>query len=88
MLPIHDRGPERSSLRRSPGKINALNLWLQQYCAGHNLVYLDYFSHMAEPDGMLRAELSDDGLHPNAAGFRVMVPLAEQAIQRALNSRP
>lgn len=88
VLPIHDRGPERSSLRRSPGKINALNLWLQQYCAGHNLVYLDYFSHMAEPDGMLRAELSDDGLHPNAAGFRVMVPLAEQAIQRALNSRP
>jgi lysophospholipase L1-like esterase len=32
---------------------------------------------------MLKAELTGDGLHPNAAGFAVMAPLAEAAIQEA-----
>jgi lysophospholipase L1-like esterase len=31
--------------------------------------------------------LSDDGLHPNAAGYRVMAPLAEKAIAQALASQ-
>ena len=35
--------------------------------------------------GMLRAELSEDDLHPNAKGYAVMAPLAEAAIQRALS---
>jgi len=88
LLPVHDRGPVKVTLRRSPEKIDALNRWLQQYCTDHHLIYLDYFSHMVGPDGRLRTEFSDDGLHPNAAGFAVMTPLAEQAIQQALNSRP
>ena len=29
---------------------------------------------------MLRRDLSDDGLHPNAAGYKIMAPLAEKAI--------
>jgi len=33
--------------------------------------------------GMLKAELTEDGLHPNAAGFAVMAPLAEAAIEEA-----
>jgi lysophospholipase L1-like esterase len=88
LLPIHDHGPVKNTPRRSPEKINALNRWLQQYCADHHLLYLDYFSHMIGPEGSLRSELSDDGLHPNAAGFAVMKPLAEQAIEQALHSQP
>ena len=33
---------------------------------------------------MLKKDLADDGLHPNAAGFKIMAPLAEAAIQKAL----
>jgi lysophospholipase L1-like esterase len=33
---------------------------------------------------MLKAELADDGLHPNAAGYALMVPLANAAIETAL----
>jgi lysophospholipase L1-like esterase len=33
---------------------------------------------------MLKRSLSDDGLHPNDAGYKIMAPLAEQAIQQAL----
>ena len=39
---------------------------------------------MVDDAGMLKRELSDDGLHPNVRGYAVMAPLAEQAIATAL----
>ena len=47
-------------------------------------MYLDYFSAMIDDKGLLRAELSADDLHPTAAGYAIMAPLAEAAIQRLL----
>jgi lysophospholipase L1-like esterase len=32
----------------------------------------------------MRAELTEDDLHPNAKGYAVMAPLAEAAIAQAL----
>jgi len=71
-------------LQRSPEKILALNVWLKKYCADHDLVYLDYFSAMVDDQGFLKKDLTADGLHPNAAGFAVMAPLAQAAIEKAL----
>ena len=88
VLPIHDRGPVKMTERRSPEQIEALNRWLQQYCIDHRLIYLDYFNHMVAGDGMLRSDLSDDGLHPNAAGYALMSPLAERAIEAAVSAHP
>ena len=42
---------------------------------------------MVDDKEMLRAELSGDDLHPNAAGYAIMAPLAEAAIQRALSMK-
>jgi lysophospholipase L1-like esterase len=85
VMPINNYNPTalRFFLQRSPEKILALNVWLKNYCADQGLVYLDYFSAMVDERGMLKAELTGDGLHPNAAGFAVMAPLAEAAIERA-----
>jgi lysophospholipase L1-like esterase len=33
---------------------------------------------------MLKRDLADDGLHPNDAGYKVMAPLAQAAIEKAL----
>jgi lysophospholipase L1-like esterase len=33
---------------------------------------------------MLKRDLSGDGLHPNAAGYKIMAPLADKAIAHAL----
>jgi lysophospholipase L1-like esterase len=37
---------------------------------------------------MLKRDLSDEGLHPNAAGYKIMASLAEKAIARAIASKP
>ncbi|MCE5311126.1 MAG: GDSL-type esterase/lipase family protein [Acidobacteriales bacterium] len=69
--------------RRPPTQIRSLNDWLIGFTREHGFVYLDYFSKMVDSSGMLRTDLSDDGLHPNAAGYRVMAPLAISAIEKA-----
>jgi len=69
-------------------RILALNTWLKGYCAKNDLVYLDYFSAVVDDKGMLKRDLSDEGLHPNAAGYKIMAPLAEKAIARAIAGKP
>jgi lysophospholipase L1-like esterase len=83
VLPVSDYGPRPMTQGRPPEKILELNNWLKQYTAQHGLLYLDYFTHMVDEHGFLRKELSEDGLHPNAAGYKIMAPLAEQAIEQA-----
>jgi len=65
-------------------KIKALNAWISEYAAKNGFVYVDYYSHMANNEGGLKAELSPDGVHPNKAGYEVMGPLAEAGIAEAL----
>ncbi len=86
VLPINNYTPraELFFLQRSTDKILQLNAWLKNYCQAHGTIYLDYFSPMVDDKGMLRRDLADDGLHPNAAGFKLMAPLAEAAIEKAL----
>jgi lysophospholipase L1-like esterase len=70
--------------RRPPDKIIELNAWLKTYAAKNGFVYLDYYSAMIDERKMFKRELTYDGLHPNAAGYDVMGPLAEKAIALAL----
>jgi lysophospholipase L1-like esterase len=65
-------------------RIKALNEWMKSYAAAQGDVYLDYFSAMIDDKGLMRAELTEDDLHPNAKGYAIMAPLAEAAIARAL----
>ena len=69
---------------RPMAEIKQLNEWLQTYTREHHYVYLDYYSHMVDDHGMLRKDISEDGLHPNDAGYRIMAPLAEKAIAEAM----
>ena len=78
-----DTAPPQTT-RRPMARITALNAWMKEYAAANGHVYLDYVAAMADAKGLLRAELSEDDLHPNAAGYAVMAPLAEAAIQAAL----
>ena len=90
VLPVHNYTPKSQDFfaQRSPEKILALNHWLQEYCAANGLVYLDYFSPMVDDKGLLKRELAEDGLHPNPTGYKIMAPLADAAIGKALAGKP
>jgi lysophospholipase L1-like esterase len=76
--------PRLQTPYRPPASIKALNERLAAYAARHGHVYLDYHAALADAGGLLKPELTDDGLHPNRAGYAVMAPLAEKAIARVL----
>lgn len=91
LLPISDYEvnngqPIIQSKRRPPEQIRALNDWIKAYALQQRATYLDYYSATVDEKGFLRGELSDDGLHPNRAGYAVMKPLVEAAIAAALRS--
>ncbi len=93
VLPVsnygHDRqgNPQDIRINRPPEKILELNAWIKKYAAQNGRTYVDYFSAMVDKQGLLQRDLSEDGLHPNAKGYALMSPLAEQAIRSALKKR-
>ncbi len=66
------------------GRVRQLNEWIRDYARQSGAVYLDYYTPLANAQGGMDAELADDGVHPTPAGYEVMAPLAQQAIDRAL----
>ena len=93
VMPVSDYARDASGAavnrtrQRPPEKIAALNAWLKDYAQREGHVYLDYVTPLADEKGFLKADLADDGLHPNAKGYAVIAPLAEQAIAAALKTR-
>ena len=93
VLPVSNYGHDRQGnpldmrINRPPEKIVQLNAWIKKYAEVNGHTYLDYFSAMVDPQGLLQQDVSEDGLHPNAKGYGVMSPLAEQAIRVALKKR-
>ena len=82
VLPAYDF-PWRRGMEPAP-KVVALNAWMKAYAQGARVVYLDYHSKMADARSGLSPELASDGVHPTAAGYQIMAPMAEAAIQEAL----
>lgn len=81
--------PWRPVLTDVAPRIARLNAWIRSFAAEQHLIYLDYYTAMALPGGAMKPELAVDGfVHPNAAGYAVMAPLAERAIAEALHARP
>ncbi len=68
-------------------KIFELNSMIKHYAEVNRMVYLDYFSAMADERKGLKSNLGDDGVHPNLAGYKIMEPLAERAIVAALKKK-
>ncbi len=86
ILPVHNYTALSQNFfaQRSPAKILELNGWLKNYSTTNGCVYLDYFGALVDDKGLLRKELAEDGLHPNKAGYKIMAPVAEAAIEKAL----
>ena len=71
------------SIIDAPEKIEALNKRLKAYADEHGIPFADYYSRLLAPDGRsLDKRYSEDGVHPNAAGYTVM----EEVITPILNT--
>ena len=81
------RYPWKPALQPAP-QIVELNRWIRDYARSAGATYVDYHSAMADAEQGLKPEYSPDGVHPNAAGYRVMASLVEAAIAEALRAQP
>lgn len=72
--------------QRSPSLIRSLNGWMHSLANDRGYTYLDYFSAMVDDAGMMKTDLADDGLHPNSSGYRIMAPLALDAINKTVGT--
>ena len=68
------------------GKIIGLNGWIKDYAESSGCVFLNYYTALATGRDFNK-DLTNDGLLPNAAGYKVMAALAEKAIAEALSSK-
>jgi lysophospholipase L1-like esterase len=73
---------------RPAAEIRRLNVWLRRYARSHHLRFVNYYAHLVSPGGGFRRSLSNDGVHPNRNGFKVMSALARAAIDKPWSRRP
>ncbi len=93
ILPVSDYHKDKDpsyemSKTRPPATILELNQWIESMCRQRGFTYCDYFSGLVDAQGFLKAEYANDGLHPNADGYRVMGPIAQAAIDRTVLPTP
>jgi lysophospholipase L1-like esterase len=80
-----DKNPRFEMTKGRPlAVIRELNQYISRMCQQRGFIYLNYYDATVDATGQLKAELANDGLHPNADGYRVMAPLAAAAIEKAL----
>jgi lysophospholipase L1-like esterase len=61
-----------------PEDILKLNAWMKGYASKVGATYVDYFSAMVDEKGFLKENLSEDGIHPNAEGYKIMTKIVER----------
>ncbi|WP_016989736.1 SGNH/GDSL hydrolase family protein [Flavobacterium sp. ACAM 123] len=64
--------------------ILALNKSIESYAGVNNIPYINYYSAMTDGQKGLPFSYSNDGVHPNKAGYQLMEPLVEKAISLIL----
>jgi acetyl esterase/lipase/lysophospholipase L1-like esterase len=65
-------------------QIREMNEWLRGLAFSRGLTFVDYGMVLADPDGGMRADFGNDGVHPNRLGYARMRPLAERAVAEAV----
>lgn len=66
----------RPELKPAP-LIAELNAWLRNYASQERVEFINYHAELAGSVGELRADLGNDGVHPNRKGYALMRKLVE-----------
>lgn len=81
-LPSYMKDPV--SATHPPEDIIKLNTWMKDYASKVGATYVDYFSAMVDEKGFLKENLSEDGIHPNVEGYKIMTKIVGDAIEKVL----
>ena len=87
ILPVNNYTDNaKSALRdRRPEILYRLNIWLKTFCAQHHYGFIDYGPVLRDANGLLRADYTTDGIHPNDAAYAAMAPVAEAVIDKTIS---
>jgi lysophospholipase L1-like esterase len=75
----------RPEMKPAP-RIAELNAWLRNYASQERVEFIDYHAALAGSAGELRADLGNDGVHPNRKGYALMRKLVQVKLSGALAS--
>lgn len=67
-------------------RIIELNTILKNYAFSNKIPFVDYYSAMVNKENGIKKEFSEDQVHPNTAGYKIMSPLIENTIQLTTNN--
>ena len=68
-------------IKDPPKTILRLNKKIQDYAENNDLIYIDYYSSMVDKRGGMKKEFSEDGVHPNKEGYRIMSTIVSAKIE-------
>jgi len=91
LLPVSDYHKDRDpnyqrSPWRPPAEIREVNRWIQSFCASREFTFVDYYSEVVDAAGFFKPDLSDDGLHPDSQGYRMMAPVVLRAVESVVSA--
>lgn len=81
MTPVCDCFRPLSGLR-TVERIQELNGLLAAMCKEHHWTLIDLNPVLAGPDHRMQQNLTTDGVHPNDAGYALLAPIIERALQK------
>lgn len=65
-------------------KVIELNKMLEKYASANKIVFVNYYPKMVNSEKGLDKKYTNDGVHPTLEGYKIMEPLIEEAINKAL----
>jgi alpha-galactosidase len=71
---------------RDPKVVDVLNRWLTAFSAEHHYGLIDYGPVLRDAKGLMAANFTSDGLHPNDDAYALMAPIAEREILQAVGA--
>lgn len=81
ILPV-EQYPWRPAVRPKP-IIKELNSWIQNIASQKDVAFVNYYEALVSPTGGMRSGTTNDGVHPNLIGYKIMSHLLLAAVADA-----
>lgn len=83
LLPIRQTYSWESYYPVISKEIPVVNARLNEFCSGRGIGFIDTYSYFADKNGVMREDLSDDGVHPNQGnGYNVLAGLINSVLEK------